>query len=267
MAPNSQYTARMILLVALATLVSGCGRDEPQAPAAPDKPELLIFCGAGIRPPVAEAVTTFSKQNGAKAVTDYAGSEVLLSKIRLGQHGDVYIPGDKHYIDQAAEQGMIVAREKVCYFVPTVLVQKGNPKGVKGLRDLIQPGLKLGLGDSRACAIGRKSRAIFEKNRIPWQQVEKGLRYQSLTVNELGIQIQSQSLDAVIVWDAIAAYYAKVGEQVPIPVEQNIVSTVEAGVLKFTKHRDLAEKFIQFLASDSGERVFKKHNYRTEPPR
>jgi len=267
MALSSPCISRLILLVALGALVSGCGRDDPPGPAAPDQPELLVFCGAGIRPPVAEAVTTFSKKNGVEAVTDYAGSEVLLSKIRLGQHGDVYIPGDKHYIDQAAEQKMILAREKVCYFVPTVLVQKGNPKVVKGLRDLVQPGLKLGLGDSKACAIGRKSRAIFKKNGIPWGQVEKNLRYQSLTVNELGIQIQAKSLDAVIVWDAIAVYYVKVGAQVPIPVEQNIVSTVEAGVLKFTQHRDLAEKFVQFLASDPGKRVFKRHNYRTEPPR
>jgi hypothetical protein len=45
-----------------------------------------------------------------------------------------------------------------------------------------------------------------------------------MTVNELGMQIQADSLDAVIVWDAIAGYYSKHGTEVAIPPERNIIS-------------------------------------------
>jgi ABC-type Fe3+ transport system substrate-binding protein len=41
---------------------------------------------------------------------------------------------------------------------------------------------------------------------------------------------------------------------------------VDVGVLKFTKNRELAEKFVDFIVSERGQGVFKKHNYRTEPP-
>ena len=78
--------------------------------------------------------------------------------------------------------------------------------------DLVKPEIKLGLGDEKACAIGRKCKAIFEKNNISWEDVEKNLKFQSMTVNELGIQIQAKSLDAVIVWDAVAGYYAEHGD-------------------------------------------------------
>jgi ABC-type molybdate transport system substrate-binding protein len=95
---------------------------------------------------------------------------------------------------------------------------------------------------------------------------EYDVAFQSLTVNELGTQIQAGSLDAVIAWDAIARYYNEYGTELPIPVEENVISTVNIGILSFTKNRSLAEQFVKFTASRSGQGIFKHHNYRTEPP-
>jgi molybdate transport system substrate-binding protein len=246
-------------------LFGGCGGDALEG-GAHEKKELLLYCGAGIRPPVEELVEIFEREHGVHMAVDYAGSEVLLSKIKLSRKGDLYMPGDRHYIDQAAEAGMIHSRNPVCYFIPAILVRKGNPKGIKGLRDLLAPGIRLGLGDAKACAIGRKTEKIFEKNDIPWERVEANLAYQSLTVNELGMQIQAGSLDAVIVWDAIARYYTRYGEVVPIPVEQNITSTVELGVLDFSRAKKQADSFMAFAMSDRGRSIFAKHNYTVDPP-
>ena len=246
------FTAGIIALA-----LTGCEREKPE--------ELLLYCGAGIRPPVEEMTRAFEREYGVKIVTDYQGSEVLLSRLKLAQTGDLYIPGDKHYVDQADQEGMILSQQSVCYFVPTILVRKGNPKNIKGLEDLTGEGIRLGLGNAQTCAIGRKTKQIFEKNDIAWEQVEKNLAFESGTVNELGMQIQTASLDAVIVWDAIAGYYSKHGTEVPIPPEKNIISTVNVGVLSFTKNRSLAEKFVEFAVSDAGQAIFAEHDYRTEP--
>lgn len=246
-------------------LLGGCG-SRKAGPAAAGKKQLLLFCGAGIRPPVDELVEAFGGEHGAEVAVDYAGSEVLLSKIKISRRGDLYMPGERHYVEQAAREGLIGARAVVGYFVPTILVQKGNPRKITGLADLVKPGVKLGLGDERACAVGRQSKEIFAKNGIAWAEVERNLKFKSVTVNELGMQIQARSLDAVIVWDAIAEYYAKHGDQVPLPAAQNIISTVEVGVLTFTRERELAEKFLAFAASERGQGIFKKHKYRVTPP-
>jgi molybdate transport system substrate-binding protein len=247
-----------------AVLFTGCGRKKSTEESV--EKELLLYCGAGIRPPVAELSETFGREHGVKIVTDYAGSEVLISKIKLTHQGDLYMPGDRYYVQQAAKEGMIHSSRSVCYFVPTILVQKGNPKEIQSLKDLLKPGLKLGLGDVKACAIGRKSKLIFAKNNIPWNKVEKNLKFQSQTVNELGMQIQAGSLDAVIVWDAIARYYSKYGQEVPIPAGQNVISTVDIGILTFTKNRTLSEKFVEFTISDRGQEIFKKHLYTVDAP-
>ena len=259
-----QRTLFLVVTAVTVGLIVGCEKKEPEEHTSKET-ELLLFCGAGLRPPVSELAETFGRENGIKVISDYAGAEVLLSKIKLGSQGDLYIPGDREFICRAAEEGLILYQKSVCYFVPTILVQKGNPKKISSLDDLIKPGIKLGLGHPHNLPVGRIAKKIFEKNTISWRDVERNLKFQSATVNVLGIQIQAGALDAVIVWDAMARYYSEYGEEVPIPVGRNVISTVDVGVLKFTKHRELAEKFVAFLTSGRGQEIFRKHSYRTEP--
>jgi molybdate transport system substrate-binding protein len=248
---------RFGLLVGL--LLSGCNR--------PDPGTLTLHCGAGIKPPVAECIEVFQKESGIRVEADYAGSEVLLSKVKLARAGDVYMPGDREYLEMAAKEGFILEQKPVCFFVPTILVRKGNPRGIQGLRDLLRPGTRLGLGESRACAVGRQTRKIMEKNGIEWSAVEKNLVFQSMTVNELGLQIQAGSVDAVIVWDAVAVQYEKYGDAVPLPADQNVISSVEAGVLSFTRDRARSRRFVEFLASERGRDLFRRHRFRVDPPK
>jgi len=255
----------IIVIVAMSMLLCGC-KAEKSEDSDSEVRELLLYCGAGIRPPADELVEIFEREYGVKVALDYAGSEVLLSKIKLARQGDLYMPGDKHYVEQAAREDMILSRRSVCYWIPTILVQKGNPKKISGLEDLLKPGIKLGLGDPGACAIGRTSEQILAKNNITWKDIERNLVYQSLTVNELGMQIQAKALDAVIVWDAMARYYSEHGDEIPIALEKNVISTVDIGVLKFTKHKELAERFVDFVTSETGRGIFEKHNYRITPP-
>ena len=256
----------VVSLTMACVVLTGCEKRGPEKRTDGSR-SLLVFCGAGLRPPMVELAERFERETGAAIRMDYAGHQVLLSKIKLSRQGDIYMPGDRRYVDLAAEEGLILSRERICYFVPTILVQKGNPKRISGLHDLARPGVRLGLGNPEACAIGRISKRIFERNEVPWPDVQRNLLFQSATVSELGMQIQAQSLDAVIVWDAVAECYARHGEQVPIPVRRNVISTVEAGVLKYTQDEPLVRRFLEFVVSEQGGRIFRKHGYRVEPPK
>ena len=109
------------------------------------------------------------------------------------------------------------------------------------------------------------TRKILAKNDISPERMAKNLTFQSLTVNELGMQIQAKARDAVIVWDAMARYYSQYGDPIPLPPEKNVISAVEIGVLTFTENKELAEKFVAFLTSQRGRDIFAEHNYRTDP--
>ena len=245
---------------------STAGQASRGTPDPTAKGPLLLLCGAGIRPPVAEAAEAFEADTGVAVQCDYAGSGLLISKIKATKSGDLYMPGDAEYVDIAAKEGLVASRRDVCYFVPVILVRKDNPKGIKSLADLAKPGIQLGLGDPRACAVGQVSERIFAKNKIPLESIQKNLTFNAVTVNELGLQLKVGRLDAVIVWDAIAAQYADSADVVAIPTENNVVSRVPIAVLACSKQGELAKQFADFLASDRGRAIFRKHHYTTDRP-
>jgi len=242
-------------------LVVGCGKDKTEG----EDKELVVLCGSSFPNPMGELCSQFTEQTRIKFATMVAVSENHLPLIKTARKGDIFVTHDP-YLDYIRDVNCLLDYVHVGYVSPVLAVQPGNPKGVRSIQDLTRPGLKLGMGDPDACAIGRTSRQILAKNNIAWEKIKKHVAYLSLTVNELGMQIQAKSLDAVIVWDAMARYYGEYGDEVPIAPEKNLVSTVDIGVLKFTINRELAEKFVDFITSERGQEVFKKHNYSTKDP-
>ena len=232
-----------------------------------EEPKLVLYCGAGIRPPVEELVEQFRDLHGVTVECYFAGSEELLGRIKTAAEGDLYLPGDVYYVELADRQQMIRSKRNVCYFVPVILVQRGNPKDIQTLADLLRPEIELGLGDPRVCAIGRKSLEVFQKNGFSEEKVLRNTEYHAKTVSHLGTHVQEGSLDATIVWDAMAKYFEAKTVEIPIvPPQQNIISTVAVGVLRYSEQPQMAEEFVDFLTSDRGKAVFRKHRYTTESP-
>jgi len=245
---------------------------EPAAGAAGSGAEapgttLLAYVGAGLKPAVDDLVKAFGEKTGITVLCDYGGSGMLISRLRLSRRGDLFMPGDLWYVELAEKEDLIASKASVCYFVPVILVQKGNPKNIAGLADLVRPGVRLGLGNPKACQVGRTSEALFAKNAIPAEAVAGNLVFSSVTVNELGLQVTMGQLDATIVWDAVAAFYAGKADVVPIPPAQNEISNVAVGVLKCSQQPAAAQKFVDFLGGPEGQAIFHKHQYRTEPPK
>jgi len=239
--------------------------ESPPAAAGPAG-RLSVYCAAGLRPAMDDLARAFTAKTGVTVETDYGGGGMLISRLRLARRGDLFIPGDVGYVELAEKEGLVESKSMVCYFVPVILVQKGNPKNIRTPADLARPGLRVGLGNPKACQIGVASEKIFEKNRLDRAAIEKNLAFSSTTVNELGIQIKTGQLDAAIVWDAIAALYGDCGEVVPIPPQENDISHVAVAVLKCSANRPAADAFVQFVLSPEGQDILRKHQYRTEPP-
>ncbi len=256
------------VFLAIAVCAAGCGHDRSAQDAQKgQKPaELLLYCGAGIRPPAAELAALFERRTGRHVMIDPAGSEILLSRMRISRRGDLYMPGEKYYVELAQKEGLVSQRAVACYFIPTLLVAKGNPKSIQTLEDLFKPGLKVAIGNPEACAVGRQTRRILDKNKLAWDDLMKNVVFQSLTVNELGTLVKTGSVDVAIVWDAVAAMYAESTQVVPIPLERNVISTVEIGALTLSKDPEAAAEFLRLATSAEGREIFRKHRYSVELP-
>jgi molybdate transport system substrate-binding protein len=236
------------------------------APASLVAGKLSLHCGAGLRPAMEEAVKAFEAQTGSKVEASYQGSGTLITSIKLKQEGDLYMPGDVGYLDMLAADGSVEDRRSVAWFVPVIIVAKGNPKSIASLADLAKPGVKLGLGNPEACQVGRLCEQLWKKNSIDPAAIKANTSYSSMTVNELGVKVQTNSVDAAIVWDAVASLFAKDVDVVAIAPERNILSHVAIGLLKYSNNKPLATRFMDFLAGPEGKEIFKRHNYNVDKP-
>ncbi len=244
-------------------------RDTMFAPAAAGSqriPRLLVYCAAGMRKPVNEMADEYQAGGAAAIEITYDGSNRLLGQVKLTGKGDIYIAGDAEYIDMAAESGLVESRATICHFVPVIMVRKGNPLGIKDLSGLLADGLKIGQGDPRAAAIGRLMPAILAKNGINEADWEKNVVMRTPTVNELGIGMKLDTLDAAIVWDATAKNYADSGDIIPIAPERNICPTVEAAVLRHSTEKAAASAFLAFMVSGRGREILERNGYTVDKP-
>jgi len=246
-----------VALLLLATCLHGCVREQETI-------RLRLYAGAGLREAVEALAAAFEKETGIAVDADYAGSGVLISRAKGDPQADLFMPGDVWYVDRLAELTDNVAeRTQVSYFVPTIIVAKGNPRNVSSLKDFARTDLKVALGNPQACQVGRLCVEIFANVGLDSATFNAK---ESFTVNELGLWIQMKDVDAAVVWDAVAEGIRDSVDIIEIPEAVNEISTVVCARLKSAPHPKEAQRFLEFLASPTGQRLLQEHGYRTERP-
>ncbi|MER3500663.1 MAG: molybdate ABC transporter substrate-binding protein [Candidatus Fervidibacterota bacterium] len=237
--------------------------DEAMAEAKPlsNRQGLLIYAGAAFRPPLEEMGRAFERRYNIPVRFNFTGSNCLLAQIILSKQGDLFLPGEEFYVRQAQQRGYVLKSEVIGYFVPVIMVRKGNPKGIKSLRDLAKPGVKVGLGDPKACAIGEISEAILRKNGLT-EAVRRNVVLRAMTAPELANALRLGGIDACINFDAVANYpwVRPAVEVIPISPEENVVTANPLAILKTTRNREAAEKFLQFALTE-GQRILRRHGF------
>jgi molybdate transport system substrate-binding protein len=257
---------RRIILITVICLAVMMGVLAVARAGAAKKTTLLVHSGAALRPALDELGAMFEKKTGIKIDYNYKGSACLLPDVCLSKKGDVYLPGELYFMKQAEDRKIVKPGYKVVATMTTVIItQPGNPKGIKKLADLGRKGLRLGLGDPEAVAIGRAARECLVKAKI-WKQAEKNLTMSAQNVSELSNAVKMKQLDAAIVWDATAAMYnAKEMAVIRLPDNQAVCSPVPVGLVTFTQQAKSAQRYVDFLASAEATKVFVKHGFGAPP--
>jgi molybdate transport system substrate-binding protein len=247
------------IILFCSVIAHGC-ISEPAQSATEGTESLLVYCGAGMKKPMDELGSQFEQEYGVKVICNYAGSGHLLNQMELAEEGDIYQPGAMHYFDIARESGFIDYEKSVAYHVPVVAVPKGNPANITGLDDLANPGVRVALGDPRACAIGKLGDRILEKNDIR-DAVEANTIVRGATVNALILYASRGDVDAAITWKETVLVAPDETEAIGVPESENIIQTIPIGTLTFSENKESAEEFVDFVTSDYGKAVYEKYGF------
>ena len=190
-----------------------------------------------------------------------------MAQIAISESGDLYMPGEEFYMDQAVARGFVREREIVTYFIPVIMVGKGNPKGIRGLADLYRPGLRLGLGEKESTAIGAFTPKLLAAKKLSYEALLKNVVAAFATAPEMGNAVKLGAVDAAIQWDAVASWYLNGADVVAFPTDRGTISPVPLGVLKFSRDPAAARSFLKFALSPVGRAIFEKHGHSIDPAR
>jgi molybdate transport system substrate-binding protein len=253
-------TIFVAIILLFSAITPGCIGERQEQTSTEEAESLLVYCGAGMKKPMDELGPLFEQEYGVKVICNYAGSGHLLNQIELAQQGDVYQPGEMHYATIARDKGFIDYEKSVAYHIPVIAVPKGNPANITCLDDLAKPGVKVALGDPKACAIGKLGYKILENNGIADAVLDNTVVY-GTTVNALILYVSGGDVDAAITWEETMLFAPDETDIIEIPEEENIIKIIPIGTLTFSENKESAEEFVDFITSDYGKAVYAKYGF------
>ena len=274
----------LFAVIVAGTMLAGCGKKDPK-----DQP-LVFYVGGTMQPAMAELCKLYEKKTGQAIEIDKSGSGVLLNRIRLDKSADVFICHDP-FVDELMEgkKGQLgVDAWTVSQITPVIVVQPDNPHNIKGIGDLMGKGIKVAVTDLDYSTCGHMSPTMFAKAGVEVVQEEKrvflrkdGVEKDIVTYRSGGRTadtVKNRKFDAAIVWDAVAhlrgdaVKVVSIGKCLPVPGVDTITSAskkvrgigrirVCVATLECSKRPEAARKFVEFIISNEGQKVFRKFGF------
>ncbi len=223
---------------------------------------LVLFCAAGVKPPVASAALKYAKEKfGTEVHLQYGGSGTLLSSLKVAKIGDLYLAADSSYQQLAKEAGLVKEVIPLAIIRPVIAVAKGNPKQIKTLDDLLKENVKIALANPEAASIGKQSKKIMQQTGH-WERIEKKTTVFKPTVMDIAADVSLGAVDAAIVWDSTIKQFPDKLEAVHVPEFDASEKTISIAVLTCSKKPTEALRFARYLqAPKKGQVEFKKYGY------
>jgi molybdate transport system substrate-binding protein len=227
---------------------------------------LLVYAGAASKPPTEEAAKLYEQKTGVKVDLVFGGSGAVLSQMRLAKQGDLYFPGSSDYMEKAKRAGDVYADSEkiIVYLVSAINVAKGNPLGIRTLKDLTKPGLRVAIANPETVCVGAYAVEIIEKEFTAAEKAafQRNLVNYTESCEKTATAISLKMVDAVIGWSVFEHWDPARIETVRLKAGQiPRIGYIPIAISKFTKNNKAAQRFIDFLTGPEGRKIFARHKY------
>jgi len=232
--------------------------------------KLMLFCGAALKRPMDEIVMVFEKTTDIKVDVVYGAVGTLLAQMEFIKRGDIFVSPSEDMMAKAKKKGLVVNKtlKNIVYFVPCINVQKGNPKNIKGLKDLTREGIKIAIANPEFVYIVMLATEIIDKNLNDREKADfkNNLITHAEDFNKLAMFVALKQIDAIIGFHFLEGWYPDKIENVKLDAKQlSRIGAAQAGIVNFSKSNAVAQKFLDFLHSEKTRSIFKKYHYFSSP--
>ncbi|MEG1222023.1 MAG: molybdate ABC transporter substrate-binding protein [Anaerovoracaceae bacterium] len=247
----------MVLVIALGLGLAGCGNkdEEKKATATTDLKgkTLHIFCGAGMTEPFQKISDAFEEKTGCKMEITFANAGQIQTQINKAKEGDLFIAGSTEELKPVEKH--VSESTPLVKHIPVLAVQKGNPKEIKGLKDLTKDGVRVVLADAESTPIGKIANKALSDAGI-MKKVNVVAR--TTTAPQVFAALEAKEADAVIVWKE---NIKDQGEVVDTEDMTKYIKEIPAASLSFSKEDEARKAFLEFLATEAGTKIWEKFGY------
>ena len=231
-----------------------------------EQPELTLYSGSMLRPAIEATITEFEQREGVRVTRVYNGCGILVAQMKAGQVPDAYFACDVEFMNQV--RPLFPDSSDVSQNELVILVKKGNPHKIASLIDLAKPGLRVGVGHEKQCAMGWLTQRTFKEGGVQ-DAVMKNVAVQTPTGDMLVNQMRSGSLDAAVAYLSNAAGSAEFLDAIRIQILPCAVATQPFGVAQKSEHRQLAERLRQAIRTGQSKERFTSEGFKwieSRPP-
>jgi molybdate transport system substrate-binding protein len=252
---RSRIRLAAVLLVAT-LLAAGCGGDDSSGGGSPT--EIKVFAAASLTAAFNQLGERYTAANGGTKVTfNFAGSQALATQIRQGAPADVFASADVPNMDKVKD--LVDAPQNFASNQLQIVVEQGNPKGVKTLDDLANPDLKVVLAAPEVPA-GKYAKQMLDQAGVAVQPVS-----QEDNVKAVVTKVSLGEADAGIVYVTDVTAGGDKVEGVDIPKDQNVTATYPIAAVKASKNQQQAQAFVDLVRSPDGQQVLASFGFLPPP--
>ena len=249
------------LFFALPLLFSLASVTNAQTPSA--KPEYLLYCGITMVRPMTEIAQNFERRENIKITVAQGGSEDLYQSAKKSGVGDWYLPGEPSYRDKHQKEGLLGDFVTVGYNQMALMVQKGNPKAVKGdPREMLRKDLVAILGNAESGSVGQEAKTILDGLGI-YPKVVRQTAFLAPDSRSLVNAMKKGEADIAMNWRATGFFPDNVSKLDVVDLDSKVAKPQPLLLiqLKSTRNPEIAQRFMAFAASEEGQASFRKFGF------
>ncbi|MFL6186986.1 MAG: molybdate ABC transporter substrate-binding protein [Actinomycetes bacterium] len=250
---------RLAAAVAVAALaLAACGDDITSGGSSGSANEIKVFAAASLTAAFTELGQQYTSANGGTKVTfNFAGSQALATQIQQAAPADVFASADLTNMDKVKD--LVGTPQNFASNLLQIVVEKGNPKGVKTLDDLANPDLKVVLAAPDVPA-GKYAAEALNTAKVTVKPVSE-----EDNVKAVVTKVSLGEADAGIVYVTDVTAGGDKVQGVDIPKDQNVTATYPIASVKAGKAQDKAQAFMDLVLSDQGQQVLKQYGFLPPP--
>ena len=222
--------------------------------------QLLIYSAGAVAPPLLDAMEFVEKEFKIKCDVRVGKPGELLNEIEKSKRGDVFSSGAEYILDDAEDQGLIIkgSRKSLGYRKSVIIVPVGNPAKITSLRDLCNKNVKIGIAVD-GCLKGVWD-DIASKAGLT-DQIRQNITHHADACGSLMGLIHSGRVDAIFGWNAFQGVWPDTCEVIELPEALQVFRSTVAGIVSYTKDKELSKKFIDYLTSEPIRKVYEGYGW------